>query len=76
MCSICTQECHMQHLGQADIVDITRESGEKSDVFETLNTRYVIVPNPYGDESEVGTGSDVAVTFAVLQSKIPASKLV
>jgi hypothetical protein len=48
---------------------------EDGSSFETLNTRYVIVPNPEGDESEVAVGSDVSVTAAVLNSKMPLSKI-
>jgi hypothetical protein len=46
--------------------------------FETLNTRYIIVPNIQGDEkSAVDTsGPDIAATVTVLSQKIPLSKLV
>lgn len=49
---------------------------EDGSSFETLNTRYVIVKNPNGDETEVSVSPDVAVTTAVLNQKIPLSKLV
>ena len=29
----------MQHLGQADVVDVACKAGEKSDVLEALNAR-------------------------------------
>lgn len=42
--------------------------------FETLNTRYIIVKNP-DDDSAVPSDPDVTLTVAVLNSKIPLSKI-
>lgn len=64
-------------LGETDVrTSLVISKAADGSSFETLNTRYVIVPNPHGDDSEVATGPDVAITAAVLNSKLPLSKIV